>query len=155
MLIESYFHPTLGSDSLFLWDWSTDLSRCKNLLLLCVFVFCLYIPMVTPFIFILANFYVLEFWFRFVVIKFSFLCCFTAMDNAGGGRKNGEGPSGVHKFQENHDQRMDCADDPAHNSSRTCEFSESRIQISPQSSGAHRVLISNPQVCSSITFFVF
>lgn len=76
------------------------------------------------------------------------------MDNAED-RKNGEGPSGAHKFQENHDQRMDCADDAAHNSYHTYTFSESRIQISPQSLGSPQALISNPQVCSSVSFFVF
>ncbi|XP_008462054.1 SNF1-related protein kinase regulatory subunit beta-2-like isoform X2 [Cucumis melo] len=65
------------------------------------------------------------------------------MDNAEG-RKNEEGPSGV-KFQENHDQRMDCADDAAHNSNNTYMFSESRIQISPQSLASRQALISNPQ----------
>ncbi|XP_038888559.1 SNF1-related protein kinase regulatory subunit beta-2-like isoform X1 [Benincasa hispida] len=64
------------------------------------------------------------------------------MDNAEG-RKNEEGPSGVHKFQENHDQRMDCVDDVAHTSYNTCTFFESRIQISPQILGSE--LISNPE----------
>lgn len=66
------------------------------------------------------------------------------MDN-GEGRKNEESPSGVHKFQENHDQRMDCADDAARNSYNTCAFSESRIQISPPSLGSPQALISNPE----------
>lgn len=76
------------------------------------------------------------------------------MDN-GEGRKNEESPSGVHKFQENHDQRMDCADDAARNSYNTCAFSESRIQISPPSLGSPQALISNPEVCSSISLFFF
>ncbi|XP_022969199.1 SNF1-related protein kinase regulatory subunit beta-2-like isoform X1 [Cucurbita maxima] len=66
------------------------------------------------------------------------------MDNAEG-RKNEEAHSGARKFQDNHDQRMECADDAAYNSYHTVLFSEPRIQISPQSLGSPQALISNSQ----------
>ena len=75
------------------------------------------------------------------------------MDNAEG-RKNEEAHSGARKFQDNHDQRMECADDAAYNSYHTVLFSEPRIQISPQSLGSPQALISNSQVCCSISLFV-
>ena len=66
------------------------------------------------------------------------------MDNAEGS-KNRDDLSGVHKFEENHDQRMDCTEDAIQNSHHTRTFTDSRIQISPQSLGS-------PQVCSSVSF---
>ncbi|XP_022928363.1 SNF1-related protein kinase regulatory subunit beta-2-like isoform X5 [Cucurbita moschata] len=57
------------------------------------------------------------------------------MDNAEGS-KNRDDLSGVHKFEENHDQRMDCTEDAIQNSHHTRSFTDSRIQISPQSLGS-------------------
>ncbi|XP_022928365.1 SNF1-related protein kinase regulatory subunit beta-2-like isoform X7 [Cucurbita moschata] len=68
------------------------------------------------------------------------------MDNAEGS-KNRDDLSGVHKFEENHDQRMDCTEDAIQNSHHTRSFTDSRIQISPQSLGSPQyatVSLSSP-----------
>ncbi|XP_023529722.1 SNF1-related protein kinase regulatory subunit beta-2-like isoform X4 [Cucurbita pepo subsp. pepo] len=68
------------------------------------------------------------------------------MDNAEGS-KNRDDLSGVHKFEENHDQRMDCTEDAIQNSHHTRTFTDSRIQISPQSLGSPQyatVSLSSP-----------
>ncbi|XP_022989444.1 SNF1-related protein kinase regulatory subunit beta-2-like isoform X2 [Cucurbita maxima] len=68
------------------------------------------------------------------------------MDNAEGS-KNRDDLSGVHKFEENHDQRMDCTEDAIQNSHHTRTFTDSRIQISSQSIGSPQyatVSLSSP-----------